>query len=183
MQATEAVPYRLKVRIGRNQFVAEGTVEQVNEWYAQFLAASESHADRESNDAAQHALRGRKAEVSDDTATEDDGDIEAAWNRVYWRNGEKLSLHVLPTTKTQNADAIVLLLFGFQVLLERDSVRATELMESAKQSGLRIDRILKRMPVSHKAFINRGGNGKGTRYSLNNRGRAHAQGMLDRMFD
>src|SRR5581483_5610022 len=107
----------------------------------------------------------------------------AQWSRAYRQDGDRLSLHGLPQGKTQNADAIVLLIHGYHELLKRESIPSTELMNAAKQSGLRIDRIDRSIPSSHNAYLIKGGNGKGSRYSLNNRGRAYAQELLDQMFE
>jgi hypothetical protein len=56
-------------------------------------------------------------------------------------------------------------------------------MESAKQSGLRIDRVNRNLPKAHQQFLITGGTGKGARYSLNNRGMAYAQELLEGMFE
>jgi hypothetical protein len=94
-----------------------------------------------------------------------------------------LSLLVMPQTQTVNADSIILLIYGYQKLLKRDAVNSTELMESAKWSGLRIDRIDRSLVNGHAAFIVKGGSRKGSRYSLNNRGMLYAQELLEKMFD
>ena len=102
---------------------------------------------------------------------------------AYLRKDNKLSLHVLPKTKNSVADSLVLLIYGFQKLLGLEAVSSIALMEAAKQSGLRIDRVDRNIPVEHGKLVIRGGQGKGTRYSVNNRGAAYAQELLEKLFE
>lgn len=186
MEAVKAGSYRLKVRLGSHEFEADGPEEVVREQFAIFLQAANSlgaaapspRSNSQSESGQGNGEQGRAGE-----SEEGNGDVESMWNRAYKRNGDRLSLHVLPQTKTQNADAILLLLYGYQTILKQESVKTTDAMDAAKQSGLRIDRIDRNLPASHNALVIRGGNGKGTRYSLNNRGLAYAQELLEQMFE
>lgn len=184
MEAGTLVPHRLKVRLGSNEFDGEGDKETVKEQYEMWLKAVTAIPQ-------QHAPQANSARNSQTVTTNDSSKItstnsevvEALWNRAYKRDGEKLSLNVLPGTQSQTADAILLLIYGYQKLMNKDSVTSVDLMEGAKQSGLRIVRIDKNIPVSYVAYINRGGTRKGTRYSLNNRGLAVAQNLLEGLFE
>lgn len=178
MDSSTVSSYRLKVSIGNDHFCGQGPQDVVREDYERFLARAGKSGPTEDAAGSDPAANGNGHKQS-----EDRNPIEAAWDRAYKRKDNSISLHVLPQGKSANADAIVLLLYGYQTLLGQESVKTTDLMEAAKVSGLRIDRIERRLPASHKALIIRGGNGKGTRYSLNNRGLAQAQSLLDRMFE
>lgn len=115
---------------------------------------------------------------------DEDGDpVEGNWDRVFKRTDDQLSLLLLPNGKFRNADSIVLLIYGYQKLYGQNGVPVTSLMEAAKQSGLRIDRVNRNLPKSHQQFLITGGTGKGARYSLNNRGMAYAQELLEGMFE
>jgi hypothetical protein len=176
MEVTAAIPYRLKVRLGPHEFEAEGPEASVKEQFATFVTiANTTPVPKNGSSNLQRGSNG-----SGDPEVEPGA---GSWDRAYKRKGDQISLHVLPETKTQNADAIILILYGHQMLLEQESVTSLVLMEAAKQSGLRIDRIDRNLPASHKQYVISGGTGKGTRYSLNNRGAAYAQEMLDKMFD
>lgn len=113
----------------------------------------------------------------------DGNSIEHVWDRAYKRKDNRLSLITLPSTSTQKADAIILLMYGFQTLFSHEAVSCMDLMDAAKQSGLRIDRIDRNLPMAYRAYYNRGGSGKGTRYSLNNVGLRHAQTILEKMYE
>jgi hypothetical protein len=84
----------------------------------------------------------------------------------------------LPRTEEVNADAIVLLLYGYLQLCDTDTVGSAELLAMAKKSGVRIDRI-DRTIADHLMYINKGGSRRGCRYSLNNQGKAYAQQLLE----
>jgi hypothetical protein len=179
---TAVSPYRLKVRFGNNEFEAEGNESSVREQFASFLEFANT-AGTGSTIGHTNGVERNGSEGAQEHQSDADADIEGLWGRAYKRQGDQLSLHVLPQTKFQNPDALLLLLYGYQTLMRLDSVKSTDLMESAKQSGLRIDRIDRNLPRSHMAFVIKGGNGKGSRYSLNNRGLAHAQEMLEALFE
>jgi hypothetical protein len=176
METATLVPHRLKVRLGPHEFDGEGEKETVKEQYEMWLQAIT---------AMPNAGERRGANATPNTANkieEVDDEVEALWNRAYKRSDNSVSLNVLPQTKAPNPDAILLLIYGFHALLKQEFAKATDLMDAAKQSGLRIDRV-DRLPSDYNALIIKGGNGKGSRYSLNNRGLARAQELLEQMFE
>jgi hypothetical protein len=183
MEAVVLSPYRLKVRLGSHEFESEGSEPTVKEQFQLFLnAVNLAPAIHAPNGCA----NGSNANDSDGNVVDDDShdeDLESAWSRAYKRDGDQLSLHVLPQTKFANADALILLIYGYQTLLKQESVKSTEVMEAAKMSGLRVDRIERNLPNSHSVFVIKGGNGKGSRYTLNNRGLTYAQELLETMFE
>jgi hypothetical protein len=178
MESTTGTPYRLKVRLGSHEFEAEGTEEVVKDQFALFLTAAQSATVNVPETPSAHSSKSEGAS----TLGEAD-DIERLWNRAFKRKEDQLSLHGLPETKSQNADSLVLLIYGYHELLKQDSVQSTTLMDAAKQSGLRIDRIDRNIPTAYNQYVIRGGNGKGSRYSLNNRGLAYAQSLLEDMYE
>lgn len=180
MQATEGYT-SIKVRLGDAEFEASGREEVVASQYDRFLQAIEIGAISTSR----HSGNGKATETNGKTEGDDDwrDPIEEMWNRAYVRDGEKVSLNVLPSGKTFNSDSIILLIYGYQSLLSRDSVKSIELLDAAQQSGLRIDRIDRNLCAEHRKLVIKGGSGKGSRYSLNNRGMKAAQELLDRLFE
>jgi hypothetical protein len=180
METTAVGSYRLKVRLGAHEFDAEGEKDSVNEQFALFLQAVNSVPAQ-----SEAKVNGKASRKDDDNEirTEDFAATEAILNRAFKAKDEQLSLNVLPQSKFVNADSIMLLLYGYQEILKKDSVQSTDLMDSAKQSGLRIDRLDRALPADYLQFVIKGGSGKGTRYSLNNRGLQYSQEQLERMFD
>jgi hypothetical protein len=48
----------------------------------------------------------------------------------------------------QKADALIQLMYGFQTLFSQDAFSCMDLMDAAKHSGLRIDRIDRDPPMA-----------------------------------
>jgi hypothetical protein len=182
-----ATKHRMDVKLADHSFTVEGSEEKCDAQYERFLATIITLA----NIAGQQVQSSPKRLASDgptkltaDPDHVDDGDvIERQWERAFKRKDSRLSLITLPSTSNQRADAIILLLYGFQTLFDQDAVSCIDLMDAAKQSGLRIDRVDRNLPTSYKQFYNRGGTGKGMRYSLNNVGLRRAQEILEQMYE
>lgn len=179
-----STPYRLKVRLGAHEFEAEGPETAVKEQFSLFLEAVNSAPEPKAANGTTKQIADEVVDSGRDRA--DNGsasEIDGLWNRAYKIDGDQISLNVLPQTKAQSADSLMLIVYGFQKLLRQESVKATDVTESAKQSGLRIDRLDRSLPNEYSQFIIKGGSGKGTRYRLNNRGLTYAQEMLEGMFE
>ena len=167
--------YELSMRIGDAEFKGIGRESVVRADYATWIEAVKLIG---------QSLAVRNAPQGDDATLEGQGgQIEKSWDRIYKRNGDQLSLNVIPPGNSRNADAILLIIYGYQTLFGQDGVKSTTIMDAAKQSGLRIDRVNRNMPKSHQQLVITGGAGKGLRYTLNNRGLQYAQELLDSMFE
>ena len=85
----------------------------------------------------------------------------------------------LPKTEDPDADALLLLVYGYQELRPNDyPVSGVRLMQSAKQSGLhQVDRI-DRTIDAHTQFVNSAGSRRGKKYSLNNQGSLKAKELI-----
>jgi hypothetical protein len=177
MSIEASATYRLKVRVGESEFEAEGPEETVKSQFVMFLSAlnatSASHGS--ASDAGKGSDGGRRAAPENDDLLGN-----AMWGRFYKQEDDGgVSLKVLPNTENVNADALVLLLYGFLMLRKQDTVGSTDLLAMAKKSGLRIDRIDRNIPATYSRYINRGGTRKGCRYSLNNQGQIFGQQLLE----
>jgi hypothetical protein len=178
METTTVVPYRLKVRLGNHEFEAEGPEESVKEQFSRFVELATAAKPTGNGNGERKNYWEKGADESGD-----ERDPYGYLTRAFVQSDDRVSLSVLPQTKSQNADAIILLLYGYRAVLNRDNVQSTDLMDAAKQSGLRIDRIDRNLPAGHKPFVITGGSGKGTRYGLNNRGISYAQDLLEKLFE
>jgi hypothetical protein len=174
MNTETSIPFRIKSSLHGNEFDGEGREEVVKEQYTAWLKAA-TNAPREKND------EGNKSPKSGNNKEHEP--LNRMWDRAYMRTDDCVSLHVIPKTETFNADSLLLLLYGFQTLNKRDTVSAGELLSAAKQSGLRIDRIDHWLRGQHGQYVIKGGNRRGSRYSLNNPGRTRAQELLEELFD
>ena len=94
-----------------------------------------------------------------------------------------VTLRVHPTGDTRDADAVLLLLYGYRVLRETDDVPVTKLTKSISMSGLRGDRI-DRLAGEHVRtnLIVKHGSGKGGKYVLTNTGRARAETLTEELY-
>jgi hypothetical protein len=181
-----AAKHRMDVKLADNSFTVEGREEKCDEQFQRFIDAAVAIAQANASQPRPESKRLPSSTVTPASAgAEGDGGagIEHTWDRAYKRKDNRLSLIALPSTTSQRADALILLMYGFQTLLDQDAVSCMDLMDAAKQSGLRIDRVDRNLPTAYGAYYLRGGSGKGTRYSLNNVGLRHAQDVLEKMYD
>jgi hypothetical protein len=177
MSAT-AAPHRIRVKYGEAEFDAEGAEDTVKSQYKEFMEFLASAPKL-------IATAARDQEEDDD---EGDGAVVSKrqsdlLKRAFRTEGNDVSLRVLPPGNgdgNRDADALVVLLYGFLRLNSQQEVSAMALMAAARQSGLQRERLDRVVPAD---FVNRGGHRKGVRYSLNNRGIARAEELLERMFD
>jgi hypothetical protein len=171
MSTVVAGSHRMKVRVGQSEFEAEGDEITVNEQYRLFLDAIQGVG---VNRPPSKNGRDEPTETKNRETT-----LDGVWARFYSLEGDSdVSLKTIPSTEDANADAIILLLYGYLQLRETDMVGSAELLSMAKKSGVRIDRVDRNI-ASHLQYINKGGSRRGCRYSLNNQGKNYAQQLLE----
>jgi hypothetical protein len=164
-------PHTLRIKIGDAEFEASGTEETVREQYRLFLDVLAANPPRETvNRSAPPKQENGVTEVP-----------EATVQRAFAVDGDRLSLRVLPSGDNRDADALLMLLWGFEKLRGETTVSATTLMRAGRESGLQIVRI-DRVIVVHSQYYQVGGRLKGTRYGLNNPGRSYAAKLVADLF-
>jgi hypothetical protein len=89
----------------------------------------------------------------------------------------QVSLRILPRTPDRDADALIVLLYGFRRISNQMDVLVGKLGKSARQSGIQIERIDYAI-APNVELITKGGARVGARYGLNNRGLAKAEEMI-----
>lgn len=182
MEAT----HRIKVKLGPNEFEAEGKTELVKQQYAEFLAIvaqfpRTGHAEKSAD---QLPDRGKKAGADADANNTfaGSGKIDKAiLNRVF-RMDDPLSLMDTPNTDNAEADTLLVLIYGHTEMVGKPDVTGTMLVKSAGKTGLNIDRV-SRTVEARRELIRSSGVKKGTRYSLNNRGIAEAERLIKAMVE
>jgi hypothetical protein len=98
------------------------------------------------------------------------------------REDGAVTLKVLPPTGPDtNADAMLLLLYGYRRLKNEDYVLATQLFRAAAQSGIPLRRPVNEY-MRNSRFVIRGGQRKGSHYSLSSQGLAMAKEITARIF-
>lgn len=174
--------HKLRIKIGSAEFEAEGSQETVQQQYADFLKAITVQP--QVRGTAQHNLTRQQDPPVDGEQPQPpsihsnvDDSIMA---RVFARDRRSgLSLSVLPRTANKVADSLVLLLYGYAVLLGQNDVTGMSLMASAQQSGVptpRVDKVL--LSADYRELVTKAGFKRGSKYGLNNRGMARAEEML-----
>ena len=181
---------RLKLKIGEAEFEADVPENKVQPMYAQFLFMLErrSHAPIQ--------LFGTSAKANEQQpeieATVQTGSSAASLNDAFdqtlltrifdLRENGAVTLKVLPNGPDKNADAMLLLLYGYYRLKNEGYVLATELFRAAEQSGISLRRPANEY-VRNGRFVVRGGQRKGSHYSLNSQGLAMAKEITAKILE
>lgn len=171
-------PHKIRVRIGENEFEASGPEELVKEQFERWLAAIQALSGQAAKPTATN-------KPSDDSSGAADvppgGELDSELiGRAFLLTNDVVSLRMLPRTEAVQSDALLLLLLGYATLRNETMVLGTQLTRAAKQSGLGVDRV-DRALSRYDALLLKGGARKGSRYGLNNQGRARAQELLRQM--
>ena len=198
---TAVAAYKLHVRVGNAEFKAIGREEAVKDQFDLFMGVVGSIPGAISNGSNGQfkkpaPLSGAPAESGlpegyhdqfegEETPAESNGSVPSITkellDRAFRIEGNSVSLRVLPHGKNADADALLLLVYGYHALRGQNEVGAHALTASARQSGValaRIDRTLGRM----KTYIMRGGRAAGTRYTITNQGILAGEKMLADLF-
>jgi|GEM_PF-3709930 hypothetical protein len=199
---------KLKIKIGNAEFEAEGPTELLKDQFERFMTVVERIGDRPAVATGQGALSAPSPVVSG-TGTVTPGPASLAVSgttpasnpgsgngadgssapigedlliRMFRRDADAISLLALPNGDDGGADALVLLLYGYQRLMSRSAVNGYTLIRAAKQSGVNIPRVDTVM-AKRKDYVLAAGAKRGRVYSLNNRGVAYAEGVLRRTLE
>jgi hypothetical protein len=89
-------------------------------------------------------------------------------------------LKILPQGDGKEAEALLLILYGYRRLKNEEDVLATRLLRAAKHSGVIVNRAAPKL-ATHDRFVVRGGHRKATTYSLTLLGLAMAQEITTKM--
>ena len=158
-------PHKLNTKIGEHEFNAEGREEVVLKLYEMWLEAI-----------AGQRGPGKPAPGKDEQPPDKAGSPNLS--AIFRKDDDSIvSLLVLPP---DTADAVLLLMYGFQVVGEEDPVTVTRLMKGVKQSGIKTDRV-DRALSAHADKYQKGGVRRAGKYRLNNVGVSYAMGVLKQM--
>jgi hypothetical protein len=174
---------KFRVKFGEAEFEADVPTDKVQSMYDQFLATLEKRAERASwpFNAGQ-----QKPKPPAEGATPDrlPGSFDdALLTRIFeLRQDGYVTLRVLPKGDQKEADAFLLILYGYRRLKNEDTVLSTHLLRAGEFSGLNSYRPAHAL-ATHESLIIRGGYKKGSTYTLNNQGIAKAEEIAARIFD
>lgn len=181
----EIATNKIRIKIGSAEFEAEGPVDIVNEQFTQFMAVVKAtepspppsaQLPMPPSTSANTSSKANGSEISDQLQNAPNL-ASGVLNRVFRKDGDGLSLLALPRTDDAEADALIVLLYGFSVLTNKQHVTGVALMSSARQSGIQLQRV-DRAINARDDLVLAAGNRRGRRYSLNNRGIRHAEQLI-----
>jgi hypothetical protein len=185
---------RLKMKIGEAEFEADVPENKVQPMYGQFLSMLERRSQTPvwlvGTGAGAHRQRPEgettaQVEFSPEPLREA-GTLGETFDRTLLtrifdlREDGAVTLKVLPSGPDRDADAMLLLLYGYYRLKNEECVLATHLFRAAERSGISLRRPANEY-VRNGRFVNRGGQRKGSHYSLNRQGLAMAKEMTAKL--
>lgn len=166
--------YKLRIKIGSHEFEAEGPKDAVT---AQFEAWKELIVSLPAVQSQEKNARIPPSSLMELRTGE--GSVTSPWDIFEIDEKRNLvSLKVHPTGDQRDADAVLLILYGYRRALGQNDALVTRLKESMEVSGLRPGRI-DRAVVAHirSGFLMKAGRGKGGKYRLTNTGVARVEEM------
>jgi hypothetical protein len=169
--------YKLHIKVGPHEFQGEGPEEAVKKSFEDWKSLITSMPAAEVS-----KPMSSQSPVGNGSIPPRDGDLLAKLFLLDEKRG-LVTLRILPRGDDREADAALLVLFGFRQVKEQDEVLVTQLKPALKQSGCNVDRVDAVVAkYQREGLINKGGSGKGGKYSLTNSGVEKAaniaQGLL-----
>lgn len=164
--------YRLKIKLGADEFEAEGPIQVVQSQFAAFKELVEARARVA---AAQPPVVLPAPAVNADSAQKPETHaINERLDKIMQLNDRVVSLTARPNS---GEDAILLLLYGQKILRQNDGVTGGEIVQGADATGglaiSRVDRVLDKLSVNGDVIII--GERRSRRYRLTNSGVAKAR--------
>lgn len=173
---------KLHVKVGDSEFNAEGTREDVQRQFELFRDLVANRGTATPTDAPPPSPADQKGGDGESTNGTDPSTLSSEEaSRVFQvdRKGKLVTLRVLPTGSRRAVESALLLLLGFQELLNKEEVLVGQLKDALQQSGLQPDRIDRIMaPHLRDGLVRKGGRGPGGRYRLSNTGQAEAERLV-----
>jgi len=182
----EDAMHTIKLKIHGCEFEASGEEATVNQQFADFMKAVASVAVPVKAPGDQEGQGGRvSAAGANGSAGRPEGvvpDLNAISTRLFRVDGNLISLNALPQGEDAHFDAVSLLLYAHDQLAGQKTVMVAAIINGLRQSGMQSDYNIARIVAGYESLVTKAGVKRGTRYGLTNRGRAHAEEALRRIF-
>ncbi len=168
--------YKIRVKVGVNEFDAEGPKEFVEELFRKFEALVNSKV------SASPVLQ-----INKETEVSHSGDLVVSVSpiaKAFHQEGNRISLIGRFEGDERELDAALLILLGHRELRGVDSVSADEVLYGLKQTGYpidRADRIMKR--GQGRGLLSFSGVRRGTKYRLTVPGMTRARELAKELLD
>jgi hypothetical protein len=180
---------RLKVRIGENEFDAEGPPEQITAQFAAWkdlltLVGHNGRPASTTNPKAGKPAIPQQSLLDDSGSAIDDPPSDRSASIFHVDEKRQLvTLRVLPPNgEDRDADAALLTIYGFKTMLNAGEVLVGRLKDALQASGLtptRIDKIV--LAYTTNGLVLKVGRGPGGKYHLSNTGRAKAEALAKKL--
>lgn len=168
--------YKIRVKVGVNEFDAEGPKEFVEELFRRFEALVNSKPSV-----------GPVLQIQRETEVSHSGDMVVSVSphaKAFHQEGNRISLIGRFEGEDREVDAALLLLLGHRELRGVDSVLADEVLYGLKQTGYpvdRADRLMRR--GKERGLLSFSGVRRGTKYRLTVPGMAKAKELAKELLD
>lgn len=169
--------YKLRVKIGPHEFEAEGPPDAVRTQFEEFKNLVGSAPPPSSKS-------GQKPDTQS-VPNYTDVDVSGGLDQLFAVDNKRalVSLKFPPHGKESTADAAVLILYGFKMLLGKDDAPVSKLITALEQSGCSVKRLDRdAAKYLRESLIIKGGRGRGGRYRLANQGIRRAQELVEEFF-
>lgn len=168
-------PYKLHLKIGVHEFSAEGPVEVVKQDFELWKSLIQ---EAPTQTVAHQASNEQDGKLTGNTNSLTKEEIDKVY--LLDERRDMLSLRILPRSDDRYADSLLLVMFGYKVTKGTDEVMVTQIKSSMRQSGCMVERIDQvAAKYVRQGFLNKGGMGKGGRYSLTNSGAEKAAAIFN----
>jgi hypothetical protein len=157
---------KLRVRVGKHQFTAEGPPREVT---AQFTAFQQLVADDN--------IVLKKQGVAGLSSHHPENPSTAYLRKIlrYDKRNRNISLIAHPTGDRKQAEMILLLLLAYRHWLDEETVPVTALTRGLRESGCKVSRVDRVLADSlQEGLVLKLGTAKGTKYRLTPRGLSRA---------
>jgi hypothetical protein len=164
--------YRLKIKLGADEFEAEGPIQVVQSQFAAFKELVEARARVAATQPA--VVIPAPAPTVEATQKPEAPAITERLDKIMQLSDRIVSLTARPNSTD---DAVLLLLYGQKMLRQNDAVTGSEIIQGANATGglaiVRADRVLDKLSANGDVIII--GEHRSRRYRLTNAGFAKAR--------
>lgn len=172
--------YKIRIKVGPHEFEAEGPRDAVEAQFAVWKELIQAQPQAKVSDKQGPVLPTNVTEVRTR-----EGYFSAPWDIFNVDEKRKLvTLKAHPAGENRDADAILLILYGYLKANQQDEIVVTKIKESLGVSGLNPDRIDRTVgKYIGEGLLLKTGRGKGGKYRLTNTGLARADELARLLFE
>lgn len=180
------IPNKVHLTVNGNEFNAEGSDKLVSDLFKQWreMVSPKPGAPQEKPKGSQNPNPSRFSHAVEEIRTKDG--IRATWD-IFTTDEKKRIISLMvnpPNGDTRDADAVLLVLYGYKQTWGTEEVKVTSLKTALNVSGLRPERIDKTVaPYMHQGLILKTGRGPGGKYRLTNPGLERAEALARSLFE